>query len=295
LSRQAVHKQLNKLQEQHSVRKIGRPPRVYYLLQETLDVDDNRAISPETQRVIDDNFINITSSGELQEGMQGFITWADKRGEPLQKTAEEYVATLAKYNRYKRNGLINGMHKLKETFPKIYLDKVFYLDFYSIERFGKTRLGQLLLYAKQSQDSRLIRELSEQSKPAILELIERYSVDAVGFIPPTVKREIQLMKELKKQLNLPASTISLVKVKTDILVPQKTLNKLNDRIENAAATIMVDGKKQFETVLLIDDAVGSGSTLNETARKIKKQGVAKNVIGLAITGSFSGFEIISEV
>jgi predicted amidophosphoribosyltransferase len=46
---------------------------------------------------------------------------------------------------------------------------------------------------------------------------------------------------------------------------------------------------------LIDDALGSGSTLNETAQKLKKQKLAKTIIGLAITGSFSGFEVISEV
>ena len=33
-------------------------------------------------------------------------------------------------------------------------------------------------------------------------LIKKYKIDAVGFIPPTVKREVQLMKELEKKLGL---------------------------------------------------------------------------------------------
>ncbi|MDO8575549.1 MAG: hypothetical protein Q7R78_02515 [bacterium] len=78
-------------------------------------------------------------------------------------------------------------------------------------------------------------------------------------------------------------------------MPQKTLNKLEDRIENAKRTIMVDEEKKFKTVLLIDDALGSGATINETAKKIKNQQLAETIIGLAITGSFSGFEVISEV
>ena len=41
---------------------------------------------------------------------------------------------------------------------QMYLDELYYLDFY-IERFGKTKLGQLLLYAKQSQSRTIIREL----------------------------------------------------------------------------------------------------------------------------------------
>jgi predicted amidophosphoribosyltransferase len=78
-------------------------------------------------------------------------------------------------------------------------------------------------------------------------------------------------------------------------VPQKTLTKLEDRVENAKNTIVVDDTHTYDILLLIDDALGSGSTLNETAQKVKKQGLAKTIIGLAITGSFSGFEVISEV
>ncbi len=77
--------------------------------------------------------------------------------------------------------------------------------------------------------------------------------------------------------------------------PQKTLTKLEDRIENAKSTIIVDDSRKFKTLLLIDDALGSGATLNEVARKIKSQKMADTIIGLTITGSYSGFEAISEV
>jgi predicted amidophosphoribosyltransferase len=173
--------------------------------------------------------------------------------------------------------------------------KVFYLDFYSIEIFGKTKLGQLLLYAKQSQNQTMINALVDQIKPKINALIQKFAVNAVGFIPPTVKRETQLMKELERKLNLTIPNVSLVKIKTPVTVPQKTLNKLEDRIENAKNTIIVDDNRTYNTLILIDDALGSGATFNETAEKIKRQGMAKTVIGLAITGSFSGFEVISEV
>jgi predicted amidophosphoribosyltransferase len=103
------------------------------------------------------------------------------------------------------------------------------------------------------------------------------------------------MKELEKQLNLSIPIVSLVKVKTQVAIPQKTLTKLEDRVENAKNTIMTRDRRKFKTILLIDDALGSGATLNETAAKIKSQHLAEKVIGLAITGSFKGFEIISEV
>ena len=213
----------------------------------------------------------------------------------MEKTAIEYERTLKKYLAYKKGGLIDGMYKIKHTFSEVFVDKLFYLDFYSIERFGKTKLGQLLLYAKQSQNKILINELVNQLQPQITELLKRFKIDAVAYIPPTVRREVQLMKELERMLNLALPVVNLVKVKTPIAVPQKTLSKLEDRVENAKSTIVVDDVRRYKTFLLIDDALGSGATMNETARKIKNQNLANNVIGLAITGSFSGFEVISEV
>lgn len=295
ISRQAVHRQISRLQEEGLIYKIGRPPKVFYLIAEDKIKKEENTVDEKTKKIIDENFLNITASGERQEGFEGFINWCLKRKDPLEKTAKEYVETLKKYKPYKKDGLIDGMHKIKGTFPDIAVDKLFYLDFYSIERFGKTKLGQLLLYAKQSQNRGLIKELVDQIRPQIEELIKKYQIEAVGFIPPTVKREVQLMRELERQLHLTNPKVSLVKVKTPVIVPQKTLNKLEDRIENAKRTIMVDEVKRFKTVLLIDDALGSGATINETAKKIKSQGLAETIIGLAITGSFSGFEVISEV
>lgn len=295
ISRQAVHRQISRLQEEGLIYKIGRPPKVFYLLAEDKVKKEDNTVDEKTKEVIDKNFLNITASGERQEGFEGFVNWCFKRKEPLEKTAKEYVETIKKYKSYKKDGLINGMHKIKGTFPDTAVDKLFYLDFYSIERFGKTKLGQLLLYAKQSQNRGLIKELVDQIRPQVEKLIKKYQIEAVSFIPPTVKREVQLMKELERQLHLTNPKVSLVKVKTPVIVPQKTLNKLEDRIENAKRTIMVDETKKFKTVLLIDDALGSGATINETAKKIKSQKLAEVIIGLAVTGSFSGFEVISEV
>lgn len=295
ISRQAVHRQLNNLQKDNIVYKIGRAPKVFYLLSEEKKPIDIVHIDPGLKKIINENFLVITPSGEREEGFSGFVYWCNKQNLPIEKTALEYGQTIKKYSVYKKNGLIDGMYKIKKTFNEVFVDKLFYLDFYAIERFGKTKLGQILLYAKQSQDRNLIKDLVDQIKPRIASLIQEFNIDAIGYIPPTVKRETQLMKELERQFNFPVHTINLVKIKTPVTVPQKTLNKLEDRVENAKNTIIVDDLKKYKTILLIDDALGSGATLNETARKIKNQNLAQTVIGLAITGSFSGFEVISEV
>ncbi len=53
---------------------------------------------------------------------------------------------------------------MEGTFKELYLENVYYLDFYSIERFGKTKLGQKLLYAKQSQNKKWINKLIEMKR-----------------------------------------------------------------------------------------------------------------------------------
>lgn len=295
LTTRAVRKQLNNLLLDNRVYKIGKPPRVFYLIKNYQERTEVEVVSENIKTVIENNFLFITPSGEREGGFRGFVYWCQKHGLPIPKTALEYEKTIRKYARYKKDGLIDGGYKIKKTFDEVYLDKLFYLDFYSIERFGKTKLGHLLLYAKQSQNKVLINELVDLIRPSIKMVLESFHVDAVGFIPPTVKREVQLMKEIERQLNLPLPSISIVKVKTPVVVPQKTLSKLEDRIENAQSTIVINETRAYDTVLLIDDALGSGATLNEVAQKIKKQNLAKNVVGVAITGSFSGFEVISEV
>lgn len=296
ISPQAVFRQLGKLIIQKKLKKIGKPPKVFYSIAGKESNKSEVSVPRAVQKQIEDNFYLITPSGRPMKGEEAFRFWCQKQKLDVLKTAGEYEATLKKYAVYKKNGFIDGMQKFKSTFQDVYLDNLFYLDFYAIERFGKTKLGQLLLYAKQAQDRKQIFELVDIIKPFINQLIEQYRINAVGFIPPTVKRQVQFMKELQNRLALDQPIVSFVKVKTPVIVPQKTLNKLEDRIENAANTIIVNEKKAYENILLIDDAVGSGATLNETARQIKAKGLcAGRLVGLAITGSFKGFDVISEV
>lgn len=295
ISRQALFKHIPKLLKNNSISKKGKPPKVFYFIlgkKQGLKYD----IDSKIKEFIDKNYLIITPTGERLEGMNGFVFWAEKTSQNVKRAAEDYVKILKKYNRQKEEGFIDGMSKMRNTFDYVYLDKLCYLDFYSIERFGKTKLGQLLLYAKQSQDKKLIKEIVEIVKSKISLIINKYKIDGVVFVPPTVKREIQFMKELEKQLDLKIRTIKITKIKTEVIVPQKTLSKLKDRIDNAALTFVVEGKNQYKNILMIDDAVGSGATLNEIAKQIKERKICTNkIIGLSITGSFKGFDVISEV
>ncbi|NCP46766.1 hypothetical protein AUJ42_01030 [Candidatus Collierbacteria bacterium CG1_02_44_10] len=292
----AVRKQLSSLLESGVLTKKGRPPTVYYQINSNPPSQPHHSLPTHLTRVISQNYLFITPTGKKLTGIDGFLLWCEKQKLPFEKTAREYVAMVNKFSKYKRQGLINGLSKLKHTYLQVFLDNLYYLDFYSIDRFGKTKLGQLLLYAKQSQQTLLMTELIDTITPAIERLITSKNITSVGFIPPTVKRQIQFMSVLKGRLHLKLRTISIKKIVSDVAVPQKSLTRLTDRIENAQHSIVVSETSHHGNILLIDDAVGSGATLNETAKQIREKGICDGkIIGLAITGSFKGFDVISEV
>ncbi|OGD83750.1 hypothetical protein A2572_00835 [Candidatus Collierbacteria bacterium RIFOXYD1_FULL_40_9] len=291
----AVRKQLSTLLKEGLLTKKGHPPVVYYQLN-TNFTQDKAKLSKNILNIINKKYLFITPTGEKLLGFEGFAAWCQKQNLPVEKTAQEYVEMLDKFSKHKRGGVINGLTKLKNTYPKVFLDALYYLDFYSIDRFGKTKLGQLLLYAKQSQQISLMSDLIKDISPAIEKLIKSKNITSIGFIPPTVKRQVQFMTILQKKLKLKIRTVTIKKIKTDVPVPQKSLSKLTDRIENANHSIVVSDNTHHNNILLIDDAVGSGATLNETAKQIKQKGIYDGkIIGLAITGSFKGFDVISEV
>jgi predicted amidophosphoribosyltransferase len=189
-------------------------------------------------------------------------------------------------------------YEIKTTFKdNVYLDELWYLYPYSIAIFGKTKISQLIFHAKQTQDIALMKRAFTIIENRIHQYIDYIKPDAVAFIPPTVPRKKQIMKELKKFLSLHIPEIQIEKIKTGILVQQKTLKDLDDRVYNAKHTMVVTSKvnKPYKKLLLIDDFTGSGSTLNQVAKKCKEQGVAEEVIGLTLTGSINGFDVLREI
>ncbi len=297
IERAMIHRHLKSMAEAGIIRKIGSAPKVWYVPAEKkkqvlaiLDIPASAA------KIINSNFLLITPQGERLDGTAGFARWcADRRFDVIKKSSE-YEALYKRYVALEKNGLLDGTLKMRVTFgDDCHIDKVYYVDFYAWEIFGKTKLGQLLLYAKQSQNRKMIKEVIDIIHPCVDSMIKKHNVNAVGYIPPTIKRTIQIMDAVKKNLHIALPEIKLTKAVSEVRVPQKTLSKLQDRIDNARETIMVSGNKNFGTVLLIDDAVGSGATMNETARKLKNHGIAGKVVGLAITGSLKGFDIISEI
>lgn len=300
VTKQSIHLVMNQLLAEGRVQKLGRVPKTVYRWQEISKlVPQQEWILKNGQfDFLNTHFLLITESGEMLNGIEGFARWCKNRKLPVNKTVDDYIVTLERYLAYKdENGLINGMPKLHNTkeFEAIHLDGLYYVDFYAIERFGKTRLGTLLHFAKQGQNKMLMKQLVSATQQTIKLFVQNEHFDAVGFVPPTIRREVQIMKYLETHLKLSLPKLRLQKLSGLIPVPQKSLQKMDERIRNARNSFAIADTNPYEHVLLIDDAVGSGATLNQIAEKLKQKGIAKKVSAIAIVGSFKGFDVITDV
>ncbi len=298
VSRQYVHRVLNELGEEGLISSIGSAPKVFYKFNEQSKPTFVKSVTFEQENFLRQHLILIDPLGNLLEGLDAIKYWCEKQNLPLNKTIAEYIETRTKYLSYfNQDELIDGTEKLIQTkgVHEVGVDKLFYLDFYAIERFGKTRLGTLMHYAKQGQNKGLMKQIVSEIRQRVYKLVDEKNIDAVLFVPPTIDRKVQIMSVLKKLLQIDKPVVKVDKIKNQIVVPQKALSKIFERIANAKNTFYVPNQQKFKRILIIDDAIGSGATINEIALKLKEKKIANEVIGLAITGSYKGFEVISEI
>lgn len=295
ISLKTVYKHLVKLLDEDLVVKTGSTPMVYYSIK--TESKNSLMIFDKDDSLINDNYIYVSPSGELSRGVAGFQDWCQKNKLEYEKEKKIFVEKFKTFNNLKKNGVVFAKKYILSGKSKIYLDNIFFSDFYNIGHYGKTKLGQLVYLGKTSQNKTIIKEIVKLVYPAVLNIIKKYDIKLICFIPPTMDRKIQFMEVFKKGLKLNLSEIIATKIPSLTKVPQKTLRKLEDRIDNATKTIAINPSQEINgNVLIIDDATGSGATLNETARKIKN--ISKNdikVIGYSVVGSYKGFDVISEV
>ena len=299
VSKPAVHYAMNQLLDEGKVQRIGRTPKTIYrrIPKDERIEPPSYNISQADNAFLRNEFIHISEMGNIMEGIEAFSYWCAQRKLPVEKTCSEFIKTKKKYEPFYENGFIDGSQKLHNTqgFDKIWVDQMLYKDFYAIERFGKTKLGTLLHYAKQGQSKMLMKRIIDEIKTPFQELAHRLKADAVLFVPPTIRREVQIMRFIETYLEINLPKISIQKVSGLIPVPQKSLNKMDERIRNAENTFSVNETVTYSHVLIIDDAVGSGATINQIAGKVKRKDIARKITGLAIVGSFKGFDVITDV
>lgn len=296
----AIHRQLRKLEADESIIKIGSPPRVFYRArQNSRQLPALSTLPTSIAEVIESRYVYINPDGVLLNGVEGFAHWVEKTGQQanVHSLANEYVSARTEADQwYQGKSWIEATSKLGKTFGDRLVDQVAYADFYALPKFGKTKLGVYTLHAKLSQNQTFIQSLAETIQPIIGQLINAWRIQAVAYIPHSIPRKIPLLPEIARTLQLSLPAVSVEKLYAGaVRVPQKSLSKLSERVENAQQTLYVTGEVPWKRVLLIDDAVGSGATFHEVGKKLKDQFGVEYVGGFAIVGSYKGFDVISEV
>ncbi len=299
ISVSSAKKYIKQFVDDDTLNKFGTPPqKIIYSLSATKNKYD---FSSEQIKIIEKHYTYTTADGQLLKGVAGFIYWAENKSNRtnIKDLAQEYIDLRQKfYHQQSKVILIDASDKLKNIFPEnVYTKKLFHRDFDALPIFGKTNLSQMVRVAKSGHRNKvLMTNIVNEIQDSVDKIISKYDIDCLGFIPPTVIRKTQLMTFIANKLAYSCDKITISKVKTLVPVQQKSLKKIEDRILNAKKTISIDDNNKYENILLIDDVTGSGATLNETAKKIIDQNIAKNIYAFTITGSAKAgvFDIISE-
>ncbi len=299
ITQAAVHRALNKLMAQEQISKKGSAPKVFYELSKKKPFLSSVILADPELLALENHYLYVDPTGKFLTGLTGFTHWmrATSNKQKPENCVRDYLQTLDECAKYRKpSGLIEATKRFQDIFSECHLEKIYYSDFYSLVKFGKTKLGALLLHGKQAQDKKIIKQISDLIQTQLKTLIKTEKIDAVAWTPHSLPRKVQFLYEVEKNLQLPYPRIEIVKAYTGAVpIAQKSLAKLEERILNARETLVVKPKNiSYKNILLIDDAVGSGSTLNELAHKLKQKG-AKRVVGYSIVGSYKGFEVIREV
>ena len=244
----------------------------------------------------------------MRRGTDGFVAWAENnlKKYPLYEKViryERYIQMTEKLKKKQPVFFLNDkMEKLlKETGGQRYLQETAAAFPYALPDFGRTKETILLGIAKDGSErgKKFAEQLVNAFIPTLVEYISWRNIDAVAFVPPSARRRIQIMKILTDRLTaqLPDVPVILIKKKhKEIIIQQKHLSTARERIRNADATFTVPPtEKRCNRLLLIDDMVGSGATLNSVAKKITEQGIAKEIYGIAMIGDEKGFSAVKKM
>jgi hypothetical protein len=300
-TKQMIHLALLKLIEENTVRKLGRTPKTSYrLIEQQSEVPflTIPTLNEKQNQFLDEQCIIVSNTGKLLRGIEALTYFCQENNLPFERTYVELNSNfyaLEKY--YDKKGKINAIEKLlnNKAFEKVWPDNVFYFTFDNIKPLGRTPLATLLHYAKQGQSIFLMNIIIEEIKERIHSFIKDQKADAVAFVPPSIGREIQFMRFLKNNLNLSLPHMDIKKINGLIPLPQNSIQRMEDKIRNADNTYVVSETRHFKHVIIIDDSVDSGATLNQIAGKIKLKGIAAEVTGLALVGSIEGFDVASDL
>lgn len=309
-SKAIIHKYLKELEIQEQVEKVWIWTHVKYRLRNIKDHDIKKILSYNDLEknipyqnidVLEKEFLKFAPNGEIWKGYTWFVRRCDERKLDVQSKSQQFV-NIYKHIISIQNtcGMLDVTKIFSENISPSYINLLCYADQYKWMEFGRWKLAEMTFYAKQSQNLGLIKESIDLIRHKLTCLIKERSPDAIAMTPHSIHRTNQLLLVLGRRLNdLKIPQVKLIKYFPNrIPIPQKSLKTREQRIQNAKETILINDPgsiSKYKTILLIDDFVWSGATLNETAYKLKKAW-AKKIIGFAFVWNANlSYDVINEV
>ena len=291
ISASVVHDHLRDLVERGLVEKFGTAPHVSYTARKKTAVD-----------VVNEQFVFQDSLGVLHTGIHGLRLWSDRGLKKLsfEEKIDLYANRVSIMESNNRDGVFDMTEKLQNIVAigeDAYLREMVCLSLRSVQDFGRTKMGVYMDIVKSVGNTKIMDAVLDFSVPLIIAYAKRQQVNAVGFIPPTRSRPKQIMTLLEKRFRkgpLRVATVDIKKIRRDIPREQKTIRDLKDRIYNASHTFHISNYSHvhnYKKILLVDDFIGSGTTLNQVAKMLRKRGFVGEVFGLGVVGEERGYSV----
>lgn len=313
--RVGIHKSLSLLFDQGYIEKHGVTPHtIYSITQKSIDTgitllweDLKKNITPsgfiplsyhDTRYI--QHFYKYLPDGSLLTGKEGLQKLAQQRWIDQLATLQRF-ASIAHHIDTLRDDIwvLNATQDFQQWRKSKAIDELFYIDQYIYGEFGRWPLAELAFYAKLSQNKKLIQELIDRIIDPIISLAHTKDIDAIALIPPSIDRKYQLLEIIGAKLApMQIPLLPIYKYFPNrIPIAQKTLKTKEQREQNARSTIQIPlNTPSYQKILLIDDFVWSGATLDITAGKLKARKIAGTIIGLSIIGNLDlKYDVISEI
>jgi len=308
MSRPTVHKYINKLLKEKKLVKFENGSHSTYQISNEKYIPWNvwkiyryeHDFSYRDNKILEENFFKYTPDGNILSGVQGFIYRCKQRNFDEKQAFENYKSIYETIETlYTSCGVLDATEEFSKHVELMGLSHLFYTGQYKRNEFGRSSIAEQGFYGKQTQNYDILHQVCSQAVYKIECLIKQYSITALAFTPPSLDRKVQIMDVLDSLLHhIDLPRVTLFKdYPNGIITAQKSLRKPSDRIMNAKNTIYVydENVSQYDSVLLIDDFVGSWATLNETAKKLLDAGV-KRVMWCALVWNLDfSYDVISEM
>jgi hypothetical protein len=279
-----------------------------YIIHQTKEEFEEDVYASNIESIFSQYCMYIDEQDRYFVGIDGFILWCmDSRHDfslRIREKSYEYFTLIGgmEYRR-KKNGFFDATESARRILRddmQIGFDAFFFHDAFALpDGYGRSRPALELAYGKMNGDSILLTRAITPSIHAIQIYIEKHSIDAITYAPPTQGRNVQFRDILESLLSLKIQKIPAEKIRVPhgLLEAQKNIRDKTRRIKNAMGSMAVSLPPNLTSlthILILDDSFTTGATPNAIALKLREAGYTGKISIITICGSFDYALAITE-